>query len=266
MLECSVNHPVLPLLFDPAVPNQSVLWAVLKGRHCGLALVNDLRHPTQCVLRTDAVITFFSRHITQEFLDQAIDHFRQTEPVWLVWPAIISPHLRAPGGAQVAPRLEFYDIDPRSERLASLRKSLPNGFEIRPIDQKLIERCEWQEAMEFYCGSIENFLANGLGLCMLNGDEIMVEAYVSSFGDMTAEMGAITRESYRGRGYAPIACAYLIEACHQRGFQAYWSCDAGNPASMRVARKLGFRQEGAYQILEYRSLSFHTEYSSLSAR
>lgn len=94
-----------------------------------------------------------------------------------------------------------------------------------------------------------------MGLCLMQGDEIIVEAYVSSFGDRTAEIGAVTREAYRGRGYASIACAYLIEACEQRGYQPYWSCDADNLASIQVARKLGFRHEQAYQILEYSPLS-----------
>jgi RimJ/RimL family protein N-acetyltransferase len=88
---------------------------------------------------------------------------------------------------------------------------------------------------------------------MMRGNEIIVESYVSSFGETQADIGAVTREAYRGHGYAPIACAYLIQACEQRGYQAYWSCDAENEASIRVAQKLGVRQERAYQILEYRA-------------
>jgi RimJ/RimL family protein N-acetyltransferase len=88
---------------------------------------------------------------------------------------------------------------------------------------------------------------------MMHGDEIMVESYVSSFGKTQAEIGAVTRAAYRGHGYAPITCAYLIQACEQRGYQAYWSCDFDNQASIRVAQKLGFRQKKAYQILEYRA-------------
>ncbi len=77
------------------------------------------------------------------------------------------------------------------------------------------------------------------------------EQFVSSFGDKQAEIGAVTREAYRGRGYAPVACAHLIQACEQRGYQAYWSCDTDNRASIRVAQKLGFQQVRTYQILEY---------------
>jgi len=255
MIECPVNHPALPALFDPMMPDHPALCAVLKGRHTGRAVVDDTEHPTQCMLRTDAALTYSSRRIGQTFLHEAIAYFQKVGPIWLIWQPAMSAYVVAPLPDQIVERLEFYDYDPRSAVLTELRQRLPAGFELRPIDRQLIERCEWRSDMEFYCGSLDNFLVNGLGLCLMHGDEIIVEAYVSSFGDTHAEIGAVTRKAHRGRGYAPITCAYLIEACEQRGYHAYWSCDVDNPASARVARKLGFRQEKAYQVLEYSRLT-----------
>jgi RimJ/RimL family protein N-acetyltransferase len=252
--ECPGDHPALSPLFDTTLPNNPVLWAVLKGRHTGRALVDDLRDPCQCLLRTDAVLTFMSRQISQAFLDQAVTHLLDNAPVWLVWPAAGSSRLNAPKADFIIHRLEFYDHDAHSTILADWRKRLPTGLEIRPIDRHLLEQCEWRSDIEFYAGSIDNFLTNGVGFCLMRGEEITAEAYASSFGETQAEIGAITREAYRGRGYAPITCAYLIEHLGQRGYQAYWSCDADNLASIRVAHKLGFRHEKAYQILEYRPL------------
>lgn len=255
MYESPVDHPALQTLFDPSVPDNPVLWAVLKGRHAGRALVDDVQHPSQCVLRTDAVLTFASRWISQSFLHEAIAHFRKMGDVWLVCPPTGSFQLLAPETNRVIRRLEFFDCDARSPVLADLRQRLPDGCQIRPIDRALLERCEWKSDMEFFCGSLDNFLANGIGLCMMRGDEIVVEAYASSLGETQAEIGAVTREAYRGRGYAPIACAYLVEVCERRGYEAYWSCNVDNVASIRVAKKLGFRRERAYQVLEYAALS-----------
>ena len=255
MIACPVYHPALPGLFDPAVPDHPALWAVLEGRHRGRAWVDDVQHPTQCVLRTDAALTYMGRRISQAFLNEAIANFRQIGPVWLVWPPATSSQLPAPEAATFVQRLEYTDCDADAPILATWRNRLPAGFEIHPIDRQLLERCEWRSDMEFYCGSLDNFLVNGMGLCLMRGDEIIVEAYASSFGKTHAEIGAITHEGYRGHGYAPIACAYLIQACEQRGYHAYWSCDVDNPASARVARKLGFRQEKAYQVLEYSHLT-----------
>jgi RimJ/RimL family protein N-acetyltransferase len=248
MIECLVDHPGLPVLFDPHVPNNPALWAVFLGRHAGRALVDDLQHPSQCVLRTEAVLTYASRQVSQAFLAEAIEKYRKVGHIWLIRAEGDPP---APEGYRTLPRLEFYDYDPRSPTLADFRSRLPDGFELRPIDWRLLERCEWRDDMALYCGSLANFLKNGLGICLMHGDEIIVEAYASGLGAPYAEIGAITHEAYRGLGYAPIAVAALIEALEQRGYHAYWSCDLDNPSSARVARKLGFRIEKAYEIFEY---------------
>ncbi len=251
MHNCPIDHPALPALFDPAVPNNPVLWAVFNGRHAGRVVVDDLQRPSQCVVRTDAVLTFCSRRISQPFLDEAIAYFRERGDVWLVWPPAQSTQLVTPETDSVVERLAFFDCDAQSPVLTELRKCLPDGFEICLIDRQLLERCLWRSEMAFYCGSEDNFLVNGIGLCMMQGDKIIAEAYASALGETRAEIGAITRKAHRGRGYAPITCAYLIQVCEQRGFEAYWSCDVDNMASIRVAQKLGFRQQSAYHIFEF---------------
>lgn len=249
MIECNTNHPALPSLFDPHVPNNPVLWAVFEGRYAGQALVDDIQHPTQCVVRTEAVLTYASQQVSQSFLGEAIDYFRHTRPVWLIRSPSDPP---APDGYRALQRLEFFEYDPLSLILVDLRNRIPPGFEIRPIDSDLLNRCEWRDDMAFYCGSLENFLQYGLGSCLMHGEEIIVETYASALGAPYAEIGAITHEEYRSRGYAPIAVAYLIEALEQRGFHAYWSCDTDNHASAHVAYKLGFKIERPYEIWEYK--------------
>jgi RimJ/RimL family protein N-acetyltransferase len=249
------DDSALQELFDPDLPNSPALWAVLKGNHPGKAVTDNAQNPSQCVLRTDAALTYFGYQTSQDFLNQAIAHFRKVGPVWLVWPhktSLKPPEIRH---AEIVKRLEFYEYDPRAYILDKLRGQLPHGHDIRTINAQLFKRCEWRAEMEFYCGGFSNFLTQGIGICMMQENEIIVEAYASSLGKTRAEIGAITRRAYRGRGYAPITCAYLIEACEQRGYQAYWSCDADHIASIRVAQKLGFRQERAYTIYEYKPLS-----------
>jgi GNAT superfamily N-acetyltransferase len=243
-----IDNPELPDLFDPLIPNNPALWAVFLKRHSGKALVDNPKHPRQGVVHSAAALTYASQGISQEFLTKAINRFRRSREVWLVRNQGDPP---APAGYHVNPRLEFYGYDRHSKVLSDLRVRLPTKFDIRRIDQDLIKRCEWQEAMAFYCGSVRNFLRHDLGLCLMKGDEIIVEAYASALGHPFAEIGAITHEAYRGRGYAPIAVAHLIEALEQLGYHGYWSCDVDNLASARVARKLDFKIEKAYEIWEY---------------
>jgi len=249
VIECT--NQALPELFDPEVPDNPVLWAVLNGRHSGRALVDNVLSPSQCVLRTDPGLTFASHQVSQEFLQHALAYLRRDGELWLHGFKWSDSGSIAPRPNRISQRIEFYDYDPNDSRLEELKARLPQGFNIQRIDRDLIERCEWRDEMKFYCGSLENFLSNALGFCLMHGQEIICEAYVSSFGATYAEIGAITREYYRGKGYAPTTCTFLLQECEQRGFHGYWSCEMDNLASIRVARKLGFRREKLYQVLEY---------------
>ncbi len=83
MIECPTNHPDLPSLFDPYVPNNPLLWAVFNQRQAGRALVDSLPNPTQCLLRTEARLTYASYLVSQFFLADAIDYFKHIGIVWL---------------------------------------------------------------------------------------------------------------------------------------------------------------------------------------
>jgi len=251
MYKTPVNGQVIQDLFDRELPNGPALWAVLKGNHAGKALVDDDQNPSQCVVRTDAALTYFSPHTNHDFLMKVIEQFRRSGEIWLVWPDEITFEPPMIEDAVMINRMAFLEIKPDSDKLINLRNSVPVNFDIQTIDAKMLHRCEWGEEMAFYSGSLENFLQHGIGLCILHDNEIITEAYASSLGKVRAEIGAITREAHRGQGYAPIACAHLIALVEERGYEPYWICDADNNASVRVAQKLGFQEVRVYKIFEY---------------
>jgi hypothetical protein len=240
------------MLFEPIIPNSPALWAVLEGKCGGKSLVDDQDRPRQCVLRTDAFLTYFGSYTGKKFLDQAITRFKKAGSIWLVWP--VAPNLNPPliEEAKVVNRLEFINCDPDSKTLVDLRNSLPKGCTIQQMDRNLFQQCNWRPEMVHYAGSESNFQKYGIGLCLLQDNKILVEAYASAMGNQKAEIGAITRKNYRGNGYAPIACAYLIEACRQRRCHVIWSCETDHQASILVAQKLGFQSERGYTIYEYK--------------
>jgi hypothetical protein len=157
--------------------------------------------------------------------------------------------------AKILERLGFDPIagDPDG-RLARLRGELPDGITVRPIDAELLARCEWRELVESAHGSAESFLEHAFGLCLMRGDEIVAEAYAPFIGNGVAEVGVVTSEAHRGHGYAPIAVAFLAQALADRALAMYWSCDADNVASIRVAGKVGFGPARPFQLLLYRPL------------
>jgi RimJ/RimL family protein N-acetyltransferase len=119
------------------------------------------------------------------------------------------------------------------------------------MDVNLLKRCLWRDKVISMYGNIDNFISHGLGYCLMNGDEICSEAYASFRAEGQYEIGVITAEPHRGRGYAYITCDHLVDECAKSGYQTTWSCDRPNAASIATARKLGYQRQREYQVLYY---------------
>jgi hypothetical protein len=250
-----VGNAALPAMFDPATPNRPMLDAVLAGRLPGRAIADDPDEPTVAAVQTAEGIAFVSRTTSQDAFDAALTTLRDDSMVGVVWTGAEDGPITPETPARVVKRLGFDPIAPSSETLARLRADLPADVVDRSIDAELLARCEWSELVEGAHGSAEAFLEHGLGICLVRHDEILAEAYAPFIGRDVAEVGVITPEAHRGRGYAPIAVAFLATALAERGLAMYWSCDADNIASVRVADKVGFGPARPFRLLLYRPLT-----------
>ncbi len=102
-------------------------------------------------------------------------------------------------------------------------------------------------------GGIDCFLENGLGFCLMKGDEILSEGYGDTRALGLIEIGTITHEEHRGHGYSTIICAHVIKTCEEMGYKTMWHCAKTNPASAAIARKLGYRTEREFRYIAYKA-------------
>lgn len=86
----------------------------------------------------------------------------------------------------------------------------------------------------------DHFLRAGIGFAVLDGDEPLALAFSAILTSSQLEIGIETREGYRGRGLATLACAALIDECLARGLEPVWACRLENTYSHRLALSLGF--------------------------
>ena len=249
-----VRHPALPALFDPQGPNAPILFGILEGRLPGRAIADDPAEPRVAGVQDGQGIAFISRTPSQAAFDAALTDLRRDAVVGLAWPSGIEGPITPEPPARVIERLGFGAIDAASARFEALRGELPDGVTVRPMDPALVARCEWRELVEVANGSVDAFLEHGLGLCLMRDDEVLAEAYAPFIGRGVAEVGVVTAEAHRGRGLAAIAIAWLTRPLADRGLAMYWSCDADNEASVRVAAKLGFGSPRPFRILMYPQL------------
>ena len=247
------TRPDLPRLFGWDTHNRGLLFSILEGRNPGEILVDNPEHPSQCIVRSGVPLTFASLDVSQSFLDEAIEYLRTTGDVALVGKQDGRCAWSAPEPDLVVERIEFTGIGVESERLhANLVRDMP-GLEMREITSDRFDSCLTKDMILAFCGSQESFFAYGFGLSLWLGDEILAEGYAPVLGDNGMEIGVITAEEHRGKGYASAIFAHMIKRCLERGLSASWSCETDNPASAAIARKLGFEREQTYPVYVYRS-------------
>jgi RimJ/RimL family protein N-acetyltransferase len=222
-----------------------MLISFLEGRSPGEAFVDDVDNPTAFI----AIIDFYRFGFVggapdAAWLADAIAQLRAQQSVLLVGPA----HATVPAADRTLSRIEFLHPDPTRQPPPP---PLPDGYHFRAIDADLLARCEWRDDMIMGYGSAERLLSEGFGVCLMHGDEIACETYALFPAEGHYEIGVVTHEAYRGKGFAYATCLRLCEECAQRGLETTWSCDLDNAGSQATARKLGYTIERPYRLLYY---------------
>ena len=128
--------------FRSELPNQVLLYSVLEGKNVATVVVDNLRTPSFCVLKTEYGGLAFFTPTSVSLLPDAIQDLRVGGQVILVWPSDLPDCMAIPDGFHDCwARLEFSDREP-ADKDASL---IPDDCEIKPIDADLWSRCEWQD-------------------------------------------------------------------------------------------------------------------------
>lgn len=93
--------------------------------------------------------------------------------------------------------------------------------------------------------------AYGPWAMVVDGDRVLSICHSARLAAEGAEAGTWTVEDARGRGLAAAATAAWADACRPRGGYLFYSTDANNLASQRVAERLGLPMVG--RLWKYRS-------------
>jgi RimJ/RimL family protein N-acetyltransferase len=233
----------LRTLFSADEPAGIRALAVLDGNMLGRVFTDDEAQPTWGVLQETVYGTIYLGGVVPDAIQGQLiaDLRREGEVLIGLWqdderiPFLLSLQPEYDGTVY-----DFFDRDAGQE----LNLSLPEGCDIRPVDAELYKRLA-----DYDPRTAESALKKGIGFCLMRGDEILCEAFATRLTPDVMEMGVTTHKPYEGRGYGTLTCAHLVQACEAKGYQTYWNCNQQNIASLKIARKLGYRTEKAYRLL-----------------
>mgnify|MGYP001175455066 CR=1 FL=1 len=72
--------------------------------------------------------------------------------------------------------------------------------------------------------------------------EIVALAHTFAWSARYVDLGVTTHEAWRGQGLGTSVAALVARAVRERGLVPVWSCATHNAPSLRIARRLGFRE------------------------
>ncbi|HEY6609188.1 MAG TPA: GNAT family N-acetyltransferase [Candidatus Limnocylindria bacterium] len=244
------------LIPDDAPARQRAL-AVLDGVLVGHAWVDDPAAPTALLVIEDADGTVYAGGAcTPASVRDALAGLA-TASGDLVF-GVSGPHdpLRALVPADPYWRGEAIDFTDREalDGEADARPALPaDGSSLVRLDRASLPLTEWYEDTLFAFGSMEAWEELGVGFAMMVDGGVASESVAGPRCRGLLEMGVVTREPYRRRGYGTLVSAAVARACEARGDRVWWNANSENEPSIRIARHLGFRNERRYEVIACRA-------------
>ncbi len=134
------------------------------------------------------------------------------------------------------------------------KESLPSGCQLRHLDRDLFVRAgeELHPLIQRMWDAPERFASSGFGYCVLDADSRLASVCYAAFvGGDEYEVGIMTAEQYRRRGFASAAARGFIDECLSRQARPGWHCLTENEASCALARKLGFEPDLKFPIYRW---------------
>ena len=127
-------------------------------------------------------------------------------------------------------------------KLKNYISQINSKYEILKIDETLADRIK----QENFITITEDYAKYGVGFCCLYEDKIIGVASSNIIYKDGIEVNIKVQENFRKQGISTALAASLILECINIGKKVSW--DAANKISVRLAEKLGFEYDSAYNV------------------
>jgi len=258
-------HRVLPLLGPDDTVNSLSLNAILSGTNHGSVYVDDPEQPRTALIDQTGIISFLVGDPDNPAFLEDFDRFldEQLGPDTLAacggdtfiavlhnaaWQRALEPILaqREPEGDE-----ECYFAFSGDVPLLHCG-ALPPGFSTRRIDAGLAANEDIAECLLESWPGTDHFLKLGIGHAVMDGDRAVSLAFSCAAWNGRQEINLLTfDDDDQGRGFATHACAAWLADALRMGATPHWTAMASNPASLHLARKLGFVETARRPTIEF---------------
>ncbi|MHA1907685.1 MAG: GNAT family N-acetyltransferase [Candidatus Thorarchaeota archaeon] len=236
-------------LFEPHKRARNLIfnWIDLQ---MGKIIVDSLLNPTVALL-TYPPMGFVAGDSTS---DKAIPLVQSIPPLTIIvapdegWSNIIKKEWGEKLKTQQRTRMSHEHL--RIDHMRQLKGNLDNNFTLQKIDLATMENSDKQfwEPIPYFFGSFNNFIGQGFGYSIKTDNKTVSVAYTAFpfINEFEIQVVTLSDPEYRRKGFATVACAAVIEEGLSRGMVPHW--DAANPASVKLAEKLGYTDPDPFDV------------------
>ena len=233
-----------------------LILAVLEGSQRGQVFVSDKRESAfvvgnfgfSCLIEADDAE--FDRGLTE--LLAARGPVRSSYLLWYEPPPRWQTKLDAIESVKRRERVRF---EFRKERVPYINEtaSCPNGLQLQRMTPQLLTSAErFGLGLESrFWSTTDDFIAHGLGVCLVKGDEVVSLCYAAAVAGGLAEVDVVTDADFRGQGLGTIVAQEFNRLCLQNGISPTWDCFDYNTGSMKLAERLGFVEVRRYPFYSF---------------
>ncbi|MBM6649331.1 GNAT family N-acetyltransferase [Bacillus sp. RIT 809] len=228
--------------------NNVVLLSYLQG-HMGIAWVNNLENPTVAQI-TVGIFTFYAGDPNAKETEELLRNIPERILV-IVNSDEWKKRLETFHEIKIDKFLRYkFKRNPElfnHTKLQSFISALPKGYELRKIDEHIANNPSLHKVSEDFISqfrSIDDYVNQGIGYCILYNGEVVCGASSYSIYDDGIEIEVATDPNHRKKGLATVVSAALILDCLENVKYPNW--DAANSTSAKLAEKLGYVFDKAY--------------------
>ena len=214
----------------------------------GKIYVTDLESPKSAMAFVGC-FAFYAGEPNKELVSNKPEGFIIMTPQNKAWEACIEECF--PTAKKVTRYAIKKDTKFDTDFLRNFIKDLPDGYELKEIDDKIYDMCLPDPVTRDFVssfGSKEKYLELGRGMVILKSGRIVAGASSYTRYREGIEIEVDTVESERKKGLATVVCAALILRCLDEGLYPSW--DAQNMNSVHLAEKLGYEFSHEYTAYE----------------
>jgi GNAT superfamily N-acetyltransferase len=171
------------------------------------------------------------------------DHAEHAE---VIAPWELAAHVRAALPGWHATRARLHELQ------GPLARTTPDSPPGSQVHAALIEpgTSAWQTIPDHVRTELEPAAAYSPIAVTLVDDRAVAFSYAGYTTESLWDISIETLPDFQRRGYAALCVTYLIEHLRARGLRPVWGAVEENPASWRLAEKLGFTQVDSLVLLE----------------